>query len=66
VGSVIIQVTCELCGQSWQRKEATSEQFVECIFCGSVGRLALGPVPPERDRARHVMAWLRCDRWPSG
>jgi hypothetical protein len=66
VGTVIVEVTCELCGQSWHRNEATAEQFLECVFCGHLGRLHLGPMPADADGVRHVMAWLRCERPASG
>ncbi len=66
MGTVIVEVTCELCGQSWHRKGAKDEQLLECVFCGSLGRLRLGPMPSDDDGLRHVMAWLRCEGPPSG
>jgi len=58
VAAIIVVVTCEVCGQSWQRRNATPEQAVECVFCGSRGRLQLGPVQSDRTGTLHAEARL--------
>ncbi|MBI3454282.1 MAG: hypothetical protein HY002_00650 [Candidatus Rokubacteria bacterium] len=62
MGTVVFVVTCEFCGQSWHRKVATSEQVIECVFCGSLGRLRLGLTLSDGHGVQHVEAWLRCAR----
>lgn len=60
MGTVIVVVTCDLCGQSWHRGVAIAEQLMECVFCGSQGRLHLGPVQSDGNGTQHVTAWLQC------
>lgn len=62
VSTVIVVVTCELCGQSWQRRTLPVDQAVECIFCGCRGRLRVGPVQADRNGTQHAEAWLHCPR----
>ncbi|HEV8308285.1 MAG TPA: hypothetical protein VGW35_11505 [Methylomirabilota bacterium] len=60
--TLIVVVTCELCGQSWQRRTVSPEQVLECIFCGSRGRLSIGPVQADLNGVQHAEARLRCRR----
>ncbi len=62
MGTVVFVVTCEFCGQSWQRKIATSGQVLECLFCGSQGRLRVGATLSDWHGVQHVEAWLQCAR----
>lgn len=57
MAAIVVVVTCELCGQSWQRRDASPEQPVECVFCGARGRLKLGPL--QRDSAGTLHAEAR-------
>lgn len=66
MGTVIVVVTCDLCGQTWHRRGVTAEQFVECVFCGNLGRLRFGPLPYDDRGPSHVMASLQCERSTSG
>jgi DNA-directed RNA polymerase subunit RPC12/RpoP len=61
-GTVIVVVTCELCGQAWQRRTVSAEQAIECIYCGYRGRLKLGPVQADLNGIQHAEAWLHCPR----
>ena len=52
-------VTCGLCGQSWQRMALNEGDALDCIFCGTRGRLALGVIPAEPGaEGVRIEAWL--------
>jgi hypothetical protein len=59
---VVVVVTCERCGHSWQRRTVAAEQVLDCIFCGSRGRLSLGPVQVDPNGTQHAEAWLHGPR----
>lgn len=61
-GGAVYKITCTLCGQSWQQSEARSGESVQCLFCGSRGRLQVGPRCP--DGAAHIEARLECSDRP--
>jgi hypothetical protein len=42
---VVYVVTCGQCGQTWQRRNLTDGQQLECIFCGFQGWLSIGALP---------------------
>lgn len=62
VGTVIVVVTCELCGQIWQRRTVPAEQATECTYCGRRGRLQLGPIQADLNGIPHAEARLHCPR----
>jgi hypothetical protein len=57
---MIYVITCEMCGQSWQRATAQDGQVVGCIFCGCQGSLRLGVAPLDSDTRGHcrIETWL--------
>jgi hypothetical protein len=48
-------VTCTLCGQSWQQGSAEPGHPAQCLFCGHLGRLSVGP---RSEETAHVEARL--------
>jgi cytosine deaminase len=58
--NAIYNITCGLCGQTWQRTALDRRDTLDCIFCGSRGELALGILPPEQRVGEPVRieAWL--------
>lgn len=60
--AMVVVVTCELCGQTWQRRTAGAEQTIECVFCGCRGQLRLGPAQPDGSGTLHVEGWLHPSR----
>ena len=61
---MIYVITCERCGQSWQRATAQDGQVVGCIFCGCQGSLRLGVAPLDSDARGpcRIETWLRAAR----
>jgi hypothetical protein len=59
---VIYEVTCEACGQRWQQTKALEGELSACLFCGSEGRLRLGPAPLDAGRTSHVEVVLEAGR----
>lgn len=59
---MIYSITCGLCGQIWQQTTASEGQVAECLFCGSRGRLCMGPLPPEFEGVPHVEVRLDSPR----
>lgn len=59
---VIYDVTCEACGQRWQRTKALEGEPAACLFCGNEGRFRLGPAPPDAGRVGHVEVVLEIAR----
>ncbi len=57
---LLYDVTCGMCGQSWQRTTAQDGQVIGCIFCGYQGHLRLGVVPGDGGVRRdgQIAAWL--------
>jgi hypothetical protein len=56
---IVYVVTCEQCGQTWQRARVIDGQPMECIFCGWHGRLTIGLSPDAASTvAPRVEAWL--------
>lgn len=62
IGERVYRVTCGLCGQNWLQNSAADDQAVQCMFCGSVGRLRVGGLPPILTGASHVEVRLECRR----
>lgn len=60
--ALIYGITCALCGQRWQQRAARPNEALQCPFCGTLGRLKLGPLPPEPKPDAHVEAWLDSGR----
>jgi len=42
---MVYVVTCGQCGQTWQRRNLTDGQPLECICCGFQGWLSIGALP---------------------
>lgn len=62
MAEVIYDVTCESCGQRWQQTSAREGDAAACLFCGSEGRLHLGPTPPETGTVARVEVSLGVGR----
>ena len=55
---IVYVVTCERCGQTWQRSRIVGGQ-TECIFCGHRGPVSFGAAPDPASRATtRIEAWL--------
>lgn len=59
---MIYDITCEVCGQRWQRTSAREGERAACLFCGHEGKLRLGPPPAETARIGHVEVVLEAGR----